>query len=267
MIGRASHAPTQILRLLVAVTVMSVMGCTGRRRPVQPEPADDWQAAHVPWLGAQSRPAAAVHFKDPIEARYHMRMHFDDLRIIEQALVAGRLAEGLSIAYLLTRENEDPGLARWAAQSRRVNAAAVVLTRARDVDEALRQLARVAAECAGCHADSDSAPPFPSPPALPPDRPTREARMARHAWAADRLWEGAVGNDDSRWRTGLAVLAEAPLPSAVLSDGSSSAAGLQAYARKQLEIPFATPIDDRASAYGDMLILCAHCHATRERNR
>ena len=185
--------------------------------------------------------------------------------MIEQAFVDGRLSEGLSVAYLLTRQTPDPGLVKWAAQSRRVNAAALELTRAQDVDEALRRLARVAVECAGCHVAADSAPRFPPPPAPPPDRPTLEARMARHAWAADRLWEAIVGNDNARWKSGLAVLAEVPLPSAVLSDGTNSAANLQTYARYQLGVRGATPIEDRASAYGEMLILCARCHATRDR--
>jgi hypothetical protein len=187
--------------------------------------------------------------------------------MIEQALVDGKLAEGLSVAYLLTRPIEDPGLANWAAQSGRVNAAALELTKAQDVDEALRRLARVAVECAGCHVAADSAPTFPLSPALPPDRPTRDARMARHAWAADRLWEGIVGRDDVRWTDGLAVLAQPAPRSAVLSDGSNSAENLQAYARDQLGLRGAARIEDRASAYGEMLILCARCHATRDRNR
>lgn len=87
--------------------------------------------------------------------------------------------------------------------------------------------------------------------------------MARHAWAADRLWEAVVGSDGVRWTAGLAVLAEAPLP----SDGSRPAEDLQAYARHQLDLRGATPIEDRASAYGEMLVLCARCHAARDRNR
>lgn len=253
--------------MLALVTTAVTLGCVNHRRPAEPEPAAEWMSPHVPWLGAQPRPAALVRFKDPIEARYHMRMHFGDLRIVEQALVAGRLAEALSVAYLLTRSTQDPGLARWVAQSRRVHAAALELTKSQDVEEALRRLPRVAVECAGCHVAADSAPTFPPPPALPLDQPTSEARMARHAWAADRLWEAIVGNDGDRWSRGLAVLAEAPLPRAILSDGSNSAANLQVYARSQLDMRGATSIDDRARTYGEMLILCARCHATLSRSR
>ena len=261
MTARAAQRSTQILRML-AVTF--AVGCMSSRRPAPPEPTPEWTTPHVPWLGAEPRPAALVRFKDPVEARYHMRMHFGDLRMIEQALVDGKLAEGLSVAYLLTRPSDDPGLAKWAAQSSRVSAAALELMKAQHIDEALRRLARVAVACAGCHIVADSAPTFAPPPAQPPDQPTRAARMARHAWAADRLWEGIVGNDDARWKRGLAVLAEAPLSPEVLADARSSATSLQAYARDQLDMRGATPIADRASAYGEMLVLCARCHATRE---
>ena len=49
-----------------------------------------------------------------------MRSHFDDLRLIEQLLVAGKLDEGLTLAYLLVRPTDDAGLAEWAVHSQRV---------------------------------------------------------------------------------------------------------------------------------------------------
>jgi cytochrome c553 len=189
-----------------------------------------------------------------------MRMHFDDLRMVEHLLVAGKLDDGRSLAYLLTRPTADAGLASWDEQSRRVTAAAGELTRAPDVNEALRQLARVAVECAGCHIAAGRTPTFASPP-LPVDQPTPEARMARHAWAAERLWEAILGGDDARWRSGLVVLADAPLP-AVLSHGSRFGRGLQAYARTELDTR-GSSLEARGTAYGEILVLCAGCHATR----
>jgi hypothetical protein len=260
MTGRAAQGPRWIVRMLVLVTLALGAGCTSGRCPMPPEPAADWMSPHVPWLGAQ--PSPLVRFNDPIEARYHMRMHFDDLRMVEQLLVSGKLDEGRSLAYLLTRPTADVGLARWDEQSRRVTAAARELTRAPSVNEALRQLTRVAVECAGCHVAARSTPTFPSPPP-PADRPTRQARMARHAWAAERLWEAILGADDARWSSGLAVLADAPLPPAVLSDGGKFGRDLQAYARTQFDRRGSTSLEDRGIAYGEILMLCAGCHATR----
>src|SRR5678815_3278496 len=260
MTNRAAQGPRWIARILVLVTLSLGAGCTTGRRPMRPEPTADWMSPHVPWLGAQ--PSPLVRFNDPIEARYHMRMHFHDLRMVEQLLLAGKLDEGRSLAYMLTRPTADAGLVRWDEQSRRVAAAAVGLTRAPSVNEALRQLARVAVECAGCHVAARSAPTFASPPP-PADRPTRQARMARHAWAAERLWEAILGADDARWSSGLAVLADAPLPAAVLSNGRKFGKDLQAYARTQLDTRGSTPLEARGIAYGEILVLCAGCHATR----
>jgi hypothetical protein len=39
---------------------------------------------------------------------------------------------------------------------------------------------------------------FQKPPAVPPDQPTLDARMARHRWAADRLWAWNGGLDVRR---------------------------------------------------------------------
>ena len=76
--------------------------------------------------------------------------------------------------------------------------------------------------------------------------------MARHAWASDRLWEGVIGNDVDRWRSGLAILANSPVPGTAL----------QTMARDQLTVATGPPNSDaRAIAYGKILIVCAGCHA------
>jgi hypothetical protein len=260
MTSRTAQGSRWIAQILVLVTLALGGGCSGGRRPMHPEPVADWMTPHVPWIGAQ--PAPLVRFSDPVEARYHMQMHFYDLRMVQQLLVAGKLDEGRSLAYLLTRPTGDAGLARWDEQSRRVTAAARELTTAPNVNAALRQLARVAVECAGCHVTARSTPTFASPPP-PVDRPTRKERMARHAWAAERLWEAILGADDARWSNGLAVLADTPLPSAMPSDGDKFGRDLQAYARAQLDARGSTSLDARGAAYGEILVQCAGCHAAR----
>lgn len=259
MTTRAAHGARWFARIAVAVAAAGA-GCAHPTQSMPSEPAADWLAPHEPWQAGQ--PSARVPFKDPDEARYHMRMHFDDLRMVERLLVAGRLDEGRSLAYLLTRRSSDAGLTKWEAQSERVSAAALELTRTTTVNDALRQLAQVAVACGGCHVAARGTPAFPSPP-LPADLPTPEARMARHAWAADRLWTGVVAAEDARWRSGLTVLAEAPLPAAVLPDHRSAGTALQAYAREQLDVRGATLLEDHGHAYGEVLVLCARCHAAR----
>lgn len=251
---------TWIARILVLSTLALGTGCDGGRRPMQPEAPAEWMAPHARRIGAQAAPL--VHFSNPFEARYHMRMHFGDLRMVEHLLIAGKLDEGRSLAYLLTRPATDAGLTRLDERSRRVTEAARELTGAPSVNQALRQLARVAVECAGCHVDAGSTPAFASP-RPPADEPTAEARMARHAWAAERLWEAILGADDARWRGGLAALADAPLPPDVLSNAGTLGRDLQTYARAQLDTRGSASLESRGIAYGEILVLCARCHATR----
>jgi cytochrome c553 len=215
---------------------------------LQPHAARETPAAPAP-------PAREL----PVAVRYHMRAHFDDLRGVERLLIAGKLDEGTTLAYMLVRRTDELALPRWAVHAARVSDAAQRLTRATALDEALRREARVAAECASCHSDLGIAPVFARVPMLPPDAPTQVARMARHAWAADRLWEGLVGGDDARWTRGLAVLADTPVEPTAL------ATQLQRRAREQLDTRDLSPPDARAAAYGEMLVTCATCHAKGRR--
>jgi mono/diheme cytochrome c family protein len=207
-------------------------------------------------------PPAPARFANSDVGRYHMRRHFDDLRIIERVLIAGKLVEGKSLAYLLLEPVDDPGMSAWQAQSDRVMSAVRDLTHASSVDDALRLEARVAEECASCHIQTQSATSRPPPSAAPADRPTAMFRMARHIWATDRLWEGVVYPSDERWASGLAVLATTPLPYAVTSDAPALAAQLQRQARAEQARVATGSLDDRAIAYGEMLVTCAACHSS-----
>jgi cytochrome c553 len=207
-------------------------------------------------------PPPPARFDDPAMAHYHMRRHFDDLRMVEQLFMAGKVDEGATLAYLLVRQTDDPGMLPWQPQSKAVADAALALTTAESVDEGLRQVARVAEACAECHAHAQSLPLFAPAPDVPPNKPSREARMARHAWATDRLWEGMIGPNDDRWKAGLDVLAATPLPFAPLNDAPALADRLQQLARDQLAQRSTTLLHDRAIAYGEILVTCAACHSS-----
>jgi mono/diheme cytochrome c family protein len=131
------------------------------------------------------------------------------------------------------------------------------------LDDAFVADAKLAAECASCHVASGVVPEFASPPPTPPDKPTIEARMTRHLWASERLWEGIVGMADDSWRAGLDVLAATPLPASQLGQDRA------VFARKlqRLAETARTPTTngpDRATAYAEMLSTCAACHTARK---
>lgn len=244
-----------------AIALAFAVGCA-RDAPGEPpgSPAD-WTLPHAPWYEPAWQPPEPARFRNPTAARYHMRRHFDDLRMIERLLVAGKLDEGKALAYLLVQRADDPGLAAWDEYAARVADVGRAVTTAASLDEALRAEARVAVACASCHAATQGRPTFAAVPAPPGNRFTPETRMARHVWAVDRLWEGLVGAEDTRWIRGLTVLAESPLPVSPRAEAPALASRLQALARAQLDTRATTLLEDRGAAYGDMLVACARCHA------
>jgi cytochrome c553 len=153
----------------------------------------------------------------------------------------------------------DPApLEAWGRETALVRERAAALAAAPSLDEASRRFARVAEACASCHAATVAAKMFFPPPDAPPA--AAGARMARHRWAADRLWEGVIGNADEPWRAGLDVLAEVPaVPSPGDGDRTALASALQQSAVRARAQKTTSPAE-RARFYGELLVTCAACH-------
>ena len=235
----------------LAILLMALAGC-GSPAFGNPDPPPD-------------QPPSPVRMQNPSTVMFQMHRHYDDLREVERLLVSGKLHEGRTRAYLLTRPASDPGLRPYAIEIDRLVDAARQLVAAPDLDTALRREANVALACAECHARSRQTVLFPPPPALPADAPTTAARMARHQWAVDRLWEGLVAGSAQPWRAGLDVLAVTPLPYSPGTLAPKLGRRLQQRARdaiEQLEAQRET-LQSRARLYGEMLVTCAGCHSTQ----
>jgi hypothetical protein len=254
---RASRAMT---RASCCCLVAIAIGCGGGVDPPAFPVPDELGSRHVVRAGSGHAAADPPPISDPAKVRFHMRRHLDDLRAVERLLIGGKLAEARSLAFLLSRPVRDAGLDAWSAAAARASAAALALSEAMSLDEACRLAPRVAEACGDCHRRAGTPPAIGRVPPPPPDDPTPRARMARHQWAADRLWEGLVWTSARSWCAGLEVLAAAPLPS--LPDAAG--ARLQRVARAALDaVPRDTPAD-RARAYGELLVTCAGCHASHE---
>ena len=194
--------------------------------------------------------------------RFHMNRHFDDLRAVEHFLVAGKLAEAKALTFLLMQADLAPGMQQWNVDSERVSAAARGLMSARTIEQACRGEARIASACMDCHRHTQNVHIFAAPPGVPSSEPTIAARMERHQWAVDRLWEGIVGAEDGSWHMGLEVLATTPMPFAT---NAPLASHLQDVAQHAFDAEATTAIRDRATAYGDILVTCSACHSTLRR--
>jgi len=244
----------------LAALMLTVLGC-GRQPPAPILGFDERHATPPARDTAAPRPA----FDRPAMVAFHMRRHFDDLRAIESMVLAGKLRDARALAFLLTRPPPDPAFTAWTAETARVADAAIALSDARSLGEACRRIPRVWVACAECHQRAQAVAVFGPPPPLPPSRATPEALLARHHWAVDRLWEAMVGGSAEAWRGALEILADTPPPSTARPDGDHLARQLRERARAQLASPLATSLDQRAVAYGELLVTCAACHATASR--
>ena len=214
-------------------------------------------------VAAATPPQPGKQFEHDMIVRFHMHENFDLLRAIEKLIVRGKLDDARAFALTIAQAPDEPGLEPFAKRAAEVRERAQALAAAVSIDEAARREARLAQACADCHVDAGVLPEFRDVPPVPPDHPTIAARMTRHLWATDRLWEGMVGDSDEAWRAGLDVLAATPLPfSSVEKDRVLLAQQLQRLADEARHTQATDQLRDRARAYGEILATCAACHAS-----
>ncbi|HSD88196.1 MAG TPA: hypothetical protein VLB44_11800 [Kofleriaceae bacterium] len=221
--------------------------------------------------GAGGKPAPAPVPRDALlgskiehdtSVRLHMHENFDLLRAIEKLVVRGRLEEAKAFARSISEAPDEPGLGAFADHAIRVRTRARALSQAKTAEDAARLEAQLAGACAGCHEAAGVVPEFTTT-ALqaPADEPTVQARMARHLWATDRLWEAIVGGASEPWQQGLDVLAAAPLDSPLITgDRMTIAKRLQQLAETARMRRGNDTAADRVRVYGEMLSTCAACH-------
>lgn len=239
----AALIDVQMTKLLVPLLAIAVASCQTATGDPEPPPK--------------------VRFEHDMMVRFHMHENFDLLRSIEKLLIRGKLEEATAFATAISNAPDEPGLGPWAAKAARVRELSASLARSPTVDEACRREARLAVACAACHADAGVMPMFDSSIPAPPDRPTIEARMARHVWATDRLWEAVVGGADESWTKGLDVLGASPLPFRTsLDDRRGLARQLQQLAVGARKRASTSDLAERGQTYGEILTVCVTCHTT-----
>lgn len=235
---------------------------TPRARAVSPDPAGGDAAGDAS--------ALRLRLPEPGERasllQLHMADRYADLRLMERALVEGELEEVRGYATALALDRTDPELAAWSAELAAMRAAAGALASAPDVPTASRREPALAATCGGCHVAAGAQLPF-ADDGPPDDDGSTRARMARHQWAADRLWQALVAPSSAAWRDGLAVFGATPLPVDELAPDTDVATRQRIgdLARRFQDLATASrpaqTLRARADAYGELLVVCASCHA------
>jgi cytochrome c553 len=234
------------------LTVALVVGCQPATAVDKPPPVP---SPRIPPVDDIREPT------DELMVRFHMYRSYDLLRAIERLLVRNNLEDARALATSIAEAQAPGALELWVSQTAAVRTRAAELANAPGIDEACRRVARLAGACARCHVNAGAMPMFANPPAAPPDRDDVAARMARHRWAADRLWEGMVGNADEPWRAGIDVLAQTPLHFSPLDGGRAALAKrLQQLADQARQRELVDAVSERAQVYGEILVTCAACH-------
>lgn len=232
----ATHDGMRALSLVVAIG--SLAGCEGPRRTPPAEPA-------------------------PVDARMlraRMGNHFARASELHVAIIDGRLGAARErAAWLLHREP-------WweeGTHSEDLFAAIDTIARARNLLTAAGGMGRLARACGRCHVQrgvqlsaTSSAPPAAAF--------GLTAQMARHAWAADRLWDGLTIPSDLAWSEGTAAINVTSIDLAQTTDSKPNEQVVElAEQLRELSVSgmAARDRDVQAAIYSQMLVTCARCHS------
>jgi mono/diheme cytochrome c family protein len=201
-----------------------------------------------------------ARFEHDMLVRMHMHENFGLVRAIEHLLVRGKLDDAKELARGISQAPDEPGSSAWATSTALVRDRAAAIAAATTVDEAVHAVARLGTACAECHIATGTTPDLAVATTPPVDTDELSARMTRHRWATDRLWEGLIAPSDEIWSAGLDVLAAAPLPASELGKAREP---LARKLQRTADRARTTKPQDRAQVYGDMLATCAACHTRR----
>lgn len=201
----------------------------------------------------------------PRAARMHMR--FDAVEAARDALIAGDLEAatraGDSIAARITLHDMPSAARAWGDD---VPRRATALAAAETLEGASLAFANLVMTCGRCHEAAGATWSWVETPA--PEGDDLAARMARHRWGVERMWEGMLVASTERFDRGAAALAGTPLSGDSAPD-LESPPGVRAFEERlrarAREAQSAADLTARAAIYADLLATCAGCHQLVER--
>ncbi|MFO0709438.1 MAG: hypothetical protein U0353_06340 [Sandaracinus sp.] len=252
------------------LTLGGAAGCSGGEETTAPPPTTT-ETPPPPTTPPETAPPAtatptAGEQRD--STRELMQGHFSRAASAHDALVRADLEQAREdMAWLATHEEgmdiPEPLRPRLAE----MQAEAAHFGEATTLTEAATAYARTLARCGACHAAAHSGPEIAQPPL--PEGETAEARMRRHQWASDRMFDGLVMANADVFRQGNDALTSAPLTQGELPGTETQppeqvvalTTHVQTLGREAAQ---ATDDDARASIYGRYLATCATCHRLLE---
>jgi mono/diheme cytochrome c family protein len=218
--------------------------------------------AGVPLAGAQQAPPPQSQAPPTSEVRPRMREHFSKGAAMRDAVIRADLEGVRAPATWLAEHTQDdlPESAQPNILEMRRLAAEVAA--AKDLPQAARSVARLAAACGACHTAIQVTPTLMA--AMPRrEDETLAGHMRKHHRAADLLYRGLVVPSEHSWTSGATALAGDPAE-LELRRGPTANPEIEALAKRlhglAREAGKAGDPKARADIYGRMLETCSDCH-------
>lgn len=188
-----------------------------------------------------------------------MYAHYAQVGEIRDAVIDGNIDATRAPARWLASHKGDEFPQPAAESLEMMRAEGRIILAQNEITDVSRSVARMGAACGTCHTATDGGPKF-NVSAPPPTSPDPNAEMVRHAWAADRMWDGIVGPSDASWIAGAAALLGAPInfgTDKVPEQATTLDKKLNelAHGARNAHTP-----KERAEVYGQMIETCALCH-------
>lgn len=264
------RVPTRNLALWLALSA-GLVGCGGSAPPPAPPETAPPPAAAPAEPAAAPEPAPAEPTVDaqptpdnpPMGSSVEriMQAHFKDALLIRQAVIAGKPEEAANPATVISHIRDLDKLPEgWQPFVERMQQTAQRITDSTNAAQTAAAAADLGVSCGMCHQQLKGGPKPSSEPA-PAEGTTVAARMARHAWATERLWEGLSVPSNDAWNAGAKALSTDPFPKEVLKDGgvhARSAAG--DFVKIVAKAPTKKTAEERAALYAELLVTCGTCH-------
>lgn len=220
----------------------------------------------VACLGCRADRGSAAPIDQPEDpesppSQFPMAEHFVQSEQIRNALIAGELENTREPAqWLIDNLTSEDVPVRWRPHVPDVREAAQVVLEAQSIAQAAAGAGRMAHACGECH-EAVGVEVAPAERPVPLDDDTTFAQMDRHAWAAERMWDGLIAPRDDVWVEGATLMRDAPLHASVAPEPITS---LGAQVHDLAEAAIELPVGDRAEQYGKIITTCAGCHTQLE---
>lgn len=196
-----------------------------------------------------------------LEAARHANMtrHYEAALGMRRAVVKGEVKAFRESAEFIAENDIDSGAPEsWKPHAEAMKASAGEARRADSVEQAAVALGRLGSSCADCHRALGGPKMILGEP--PEPGASVKSHMARHQWAADRMWDGLIAPSTSLWVKGAEVMADARLTAERMAPETPEVDAIARRVHFQANAARLLPVDEWGKAYGEFVGTCAVCH-------